>query len=118
MIVRPRPSLWELFSIWRLSVISRIAPQVALVFFVSAAVDGAWRHWPRAFSSFSVAPFTLLGIALSIFLGFRNNACYDRWWEARRQLGSLIGEVRNGPPPRRTAPTRSPPLLPAHRPPC
>lgn len=42
-----------------------------------------------------MAPFTLLGIALSIFLGFRNNACYDRWWEARRQLGALIGEMRS-----------------------
>ena len=95
MIVRTRPSLWELFGIWRLSVISRIAPQIGLVIAVAAAVVAAWRLWPRLFSNFSVAPFTLLGIALSIFLGFRNNACYDRWWEARRQLGGLIGEVRS-----------------------
>ncbi|WP_082125371.1 bestrophin family protein, partial [Silvibacterium bohemicum] len=33
--------------------------------------------------------------ALSIFLGFRNSACYDRWWEARRQLGSMVGEMRS-----------------------
>ena len=95
MIVRPRPHVWELFSIWRLSVISRIAPQIALVAAVSAVVDAMWRHWPQAFANVSIAPFTLLGIALSIFLGFRNNACYDRWWEARRQLGTLIGEVRS-----------------------
>jgi putative membrane protein len=38
---------------------------------------------------------SLLGIALSIFLGFRNNACYDRWWEARKQWGALIIELRS-----------------------
>lgn len=95
MIVHPRPRLWELFGIWRLSVISRIAPQIGLVIAVSVAVIVAWRLWPHSFGAFSVAPFTLLGIALSIFLGFRNNSCYDRWWEARRQLGGLIGEVRS-----------------------
>ncbi|MDP9628073.1 UNVERIFIED_ORG: putative membrane protein [Ensifer adhaerens] len=31
-----------------------------------------------------------MGIALSVFLGFRNNACYDRWWEARKDWGQLI----------------------------
>lgn len=36
------------------------------------------------------APFTLIGIALSIFLAFRNNASYERWWEARKLWGQLI----------------------------
>jgi hypothetical protein len=41
-----------------------------------------------------IGPFTLVGLALSIFLSFRNGACYDRWWEARRAWGSLIVELR------------------------
>jgi putative membrane protein len=49
---------------------------------------------PAQFHDVPPTPFTLLGIALSIFLGFRNNACYDRWWEARRQWGQLIAEAR------------------------
>lgn len=36
------------------------------------------------------APFTLIGIALSIFLAFRNNASYERWWEGRKLWGQLI----------------------------
>jgi putative membrane protein len=95
LIVRTRPQLWELFSIWRLSIVPRIAPQILLVAAFSAVVTWGWHHYPVVFHSFSVAPFTLLGIALSIFLGFRNNACYDRWWEARRQLGGLISEIRS-----------------------
>jgi putative membrane protein len=95
MIVRGRPKVWELLAIWRLSIIPRIAPQILLVAAVSAVWTWAAYRLPHGFRGSNVAPFTLLGIALSIFLGFRNNACYDRWWEARRQLGALISEVRS-----------------------
>ena len=95
MIVRPRPTLLELFGIWRLSVLSKIAPQIFGLAFFSACITALAHRWPASFRNFSVAPFTLLGIALSIFLGFRNNVSYERWWEARRQLGALIGECRS-----------------------
>ena len=95
MIVRPRPRVWELLGIFRLSIVPRIAPQIVSVLVFSVGVVWAERRLPEVFRGWSVAPFTLLGIALSIFLGFRNNACYDRWWEARRQLGALIGELRS-----------------------
>ena len=95
MIVRQRPKAWELFGIWRLSIVPRIAPQIAFIAVVSLVVVWVGERHPAVFRSFSVAPFTLLGIALSIFLGFRNNVSYDRWWEARRQLGALIGEARS-----------------------
>lgn len=39
-------------------------------------------------------PFTLIGLALAIFLGFRNNASYDRFWEGRKLWGELIGRTR------------------------
>ncbi|TIL70040.1 MAG: hypothetical protein E5Y81_17900, partial [Mesorhizobium sp.] len=34
-------------------------------------------------------------VALSIYLGFRNNAAYDRWWEARKLWGQLVFDIRN-----------------------
>lgn len=45
-------------------------------------------------ASVTLIPFSLMGLALSIFLGFRNNACYDRWWEARKLWGALINQSR------------------------
>lgn len=39
--------------------------------------------------------FSLLGVILSIFLVFRTNASYDRWWEARKQWGALVNNTRN-----------------------
>lgn len=29
------------------------------------------------------------------FLGFRNNACYDRWWEGRKLWGALVANTRH-----------------------
>ncbi len=36
-----------------------------------------------------------LGTALAIFLAFRNNTSYDRWWEARKLWGQLINSSRS-----------------------
>jgi putative membrane protein len=38
---------------------------------------------------------TLVGLALGLLLVFRTNASYDRFWEGRRQWGSIINETRN-----------------------
>ena len=39
--------------------------------------------------------FSLLGVMLSIFLVFRTNTAYDRWWEGRKQWGALVNHTRN-----------------------
>jgi putative membrane protein len=35
-------------------------------------------------------PFTLIGLPLAIFLGFRNNTAYDRYWEGRKLWGEMV----------------------------
>jgi putative membrane protein len=95
MIVRQRPKAWELPFIVRHSILLAIAPQILFVMLFSCAAVALEHRFPTPFRTWTVAPFTLLGTALSIFLGFRNNSCYDRWWEARRQLGSLVAETRS-----------------------
>lgn len=95
MIVRDRPSLLVLFFILRGSVLPMIFPQVLFVLILSAFVVWGHNDWPVLVPGFNSAPLALVGIALSIFLGFRNNACYDRWWEARRQWGEMIAVARN-----------------------
>ena len=37
----------------------------------------------------NTAPFAVFGVALSLFLGFRNNAACDRWSEARKPWSTL-----------------------------
>ncbi|MGQ0637126.1 MAG: bestrophin family protein [Planctomycetaceae bacterium] len=37
----------------------------------------------------------LIGVALGLLLVFRTNASYDRFWEGRKQWGSIVNECRN-----------------------
>ncbi|WP_298958370.1 bestrophin family protein [uncultured Methylobacterium sp.] len=95
MIVRPRPGLLALLFALRGSVLPQIAPRVVGVAAVACLSVAGERAWPEHFPmAAGVAPFTVLGLALSIFLSFRNSACYDRWWEARKAWGGLIVEMR------------------------
>jgi len=43
----------------------------------------------------STAAHSLLGIVLGLFLVFRTNSAYDRWWEGRRLWGGLVNSTRN-----------------------
>jgi putative membrane protein len=38
---------------------------------------------------------SLLGFAISMLLVFRTNTAYDRWWEGRKQWGTLVNTSRN-----------------------
>ncbi|WP_372741377.1 bestrophin family protein [Neptunomonas sp.] len=95
MIVRNKPNAFQLFFILRGSVVPLIYPQIIIVTLLGAGVAVTQHFHPSIFPSFTLAPFALLGVALSLFLGFRNNACYDRWWEARKQWGQLIVDSRS-----------------------
>jgi putative membrane protein len=95
MIVRPRTGLLKLFFVMRGSVVPRILPQIFGFALYGAAVVAAIKLLKLELGDAGVAPFALLGVALSVYLGFRNNAAYDRWWEARKLWGQLVFEIRN-----------------------
>ncbi|MBO9581791.1 MAG: bestrophin family protein [Sphingobium sp.] len=94
MIVRDRPRVHELLFALRGSIVPLIAPGVLVLMVFAAAM--VWLHDNLAlFPSIDGIGFTVFGIALSLFLGFRNNAAYDRWWEARRLWGGLLADMRS-----------------------
>jgi ion channel-forming bestrophin family protein len=39
-------------------------------------------------------PFSVLGIAVAFYLGFKNNSSYDRTWEARKIWGGIVNSSR------------------------
>ncbi|MBL7814359.1 MAG: hypothetical protein JNL70_05060 [Saprospiraceae bacterium] len=49
-------------------------------------------HLEKVSLPFSIA--AILGSALAIFLAFRNNNSYNRWWEARTIWGGIINNSR------------------------
>ena len=90
MIVRRRPSGWRLFFLLRGSVVPQIAPQIVATMTVAALVAYFHGVFFSRDLTFTPVPFTIIGLALSIFLGFRNTATYDRYWEGRRLWGDLV----------------------------
>lgn len=76
------------------SALSDIWMWVAGIALFGELVTTLHRQFDLSFLNLTTLPFTLIGLALSIFLGFRNNACYDRWWEARKLWGKLINTSR------------------------
>lgn len=66
-----------------------------LVFSVLVAV-GVWILHKTQVSSVTL-PFSsaaILGSALAIFIAFRNNSSYGRWWEARTLWGGIVNSSR------------------------
>jgi ion channel-forming bestrophin family protein len=94
MIVRPRLHWFRMLLVIRGSVLFDIAPQllVTTVFaLVVTACHGRVFTWtlPMTF-----VPFSLIGLTLAIFLGFRNNTSYARFSEARALWGTVLIESR------------------------
>jgi ion channel-forming bestrophin family protein len=94
MIVRDKPGIWELMF----SVRGSVLPHIRWTLFAMTAIATAMVFIDHHFLKLDYAnatPFALFGAALSLFLGFRNNAAYDRWWEARKLWGGLIVDIRS-----------------------
>lgn len=90
MIVRDRPSGLRLFLVMRGSILPTIWKSLAFTTLLAIAVTLTDGTIQGVKITVSAIPFTLMGLPLAIFLGFRNNAAYDRYWEGRKQWGELV----------------------------
>lgn len=94
MIVRPAQNWFRMLFVWDGSVLQSIIPQ--LVFMTLVGILAVTTHGRILGEKIplNTTPFTLCGVALTIFLAFRNNASYDRYWEARRMWGNVLISAR------------------------
>ncbi|MED5608704.1 MULTISPECIES: bestrophin family protein [unclassified Pseudomonas] len=95
MIVQPQPDMLRVLFTLKGSIAKRIAFRSLMVTLLAALIVLVEEHHPAFFARVNATPFTLLGLSLSIFMSFRNNACYDRWWEGRKTWGSIVIEMRS-----------------------
>ena len=95
MIVRDQLNVFKLLFSWRGTILPKVLPPLGVVMLISTIIGGLsysdYFHPPEL----PLVGFTLIGVVLSIFLGFKNTACYDRWWEARKMWGILIANSRH-----------------------
>ncbi len=94
MIINPSTSHLRLFFTLRGSILLQVLPQISGVMAWSAGVVALHQWAPDWCPSFNGTALSLIGIALSVFMGSRNSICYERWWEGRRQFGALVSHAR------------------------
>jgi ion channel-forming bestrophin family protein len=62
---------------------------------LSVGVTVLYLRVPAVHYSLTSTPFVMIGVPLGIFLGFRNNTAYDRFWEGRKLWGGLVNTCRS-----------------------
>lgn len=95
MIIRKKEHWFKMLFVWHGSVLPALLPRLSLLFLLSLGIA----YLQGAIFSFKVplnpAPLTLFGFVLALFLGFRNNVSYDRFWEGRKLWGALLNIARS-----------------------
>lgn len=95
MIVRDKSNSFKLLFAWRGTVLPKVLPTIlgimVLSFIAGFVAQFQWYY----VTTVPAVGFTMFGVVISIFLGFRNNACYDRWWEGRKLWGALVANTRH-----------------------
>ncbi|XNM62319.1 bestrophin family ion channel [Escherichia coli] len=71
MIVRPQQHWLCCIFVWHGSVLSKISSRLLLNFLFSIAVIFMPPWYTHLGIKFTLAPFSILGVAIAIFLGFR-----------------------------------------------
>ena len=80
---------FSLFKVWQY-----IKSPMYLVLVWSFAVWVFFYFFGWDFLTLNFAPVGILGSALAIFVAFRNNSSYARWWEARTIWGGIVNSSR------------------------
>jgi len=95
MIVRDKSNSFSLLFAWHGTILPKVLPALGLVIFLSGLLVYLRQAHFFSFPAVPAIGFTIFGVILSIFLSFRNTACYDRWWEGRKLWGALIATTRH-----------------------
>jgi len=89
------PSVRVLLFSLKGSIIPTIWRRVVFTMLISSVVAATHGTLYEFKMVLTATPFTLWGLTLAIFLGFRNTVAYQRFWEARSLWGELLIVSRN-----------------------
>ena len=64
---------------------------------LATVVTVAYAAYAAGFTQISIPwlPVSMVGVAVAFYLGFKNNASYDRTWEARKIYGAIVNASRS-----------------------
>ncbi len=76
--------------VWHGSVLSKILFRLSLNLMMSVVAILCYQWYEQLGIKLTLGPFSLLGVSIAIFLGFRNSVSYSRFTEARQLWGNLL----------------------------
>lgn len=89
------PKTWlAIFENYGKHVVRTLRPALIFMLLYSTALYFLV-HWQGWHFISTLVMHQLMGIVLGLFLVFRTNTAYDRWWEGRRLWGSMVNNTRN-----------------------
>jgi len=98
-MVNYNPKVWFslIFHAYSRSVMRTLTPALIIITLFTTGVCylllEVLRFHESDFHS-TITMHSLLGIVLGLFLVFRTNSSYDRWWEGRKLWGSMMNNTR------------------------
>lgn len=95
MIVKQKLLWIQLLFRIRGSTLRETWPRILVATVIAIAVTYLEIHYDIERYTLTTTPFTITGFVLGIFLGFRNNAAYERYWEGRKLWGALVNTARS-----------------------
>jgi len=69
--------------------------KAVVVFLVFSAAISVLHYWVYPPARIPALPLAVVGGALGIFVSFRTNSAYARWWEGRQLWGRLVNASRH-----------------------
>lgn len=69
--------------------------RTAFFLLAGLAVTASVEVWELTYLELPTLPLSVVGAAIGIFVSFRTNQAYDRWWEGRKLWGRIINESRH-----------------------
>ncbi|MCZ8020689.1 MAG: bestrophin family ion channel [Cyclobacteriaceae bacterium] len=98
-MIKYNPKVWVslIFHSYSKQVMRTLMPALLLTVLFSALVAFVFHFFAIDNAQFpaTIGMHSLLGIVLGLFLVFRTNSAYDRWWEGRKLWGSMVNSTRN-----------------------
>jgi len=95
MIIRPHRHWFVRLFAWHGSVLPGIWFRLTLNLMMSVIAILCLDWYETLGIKLTLAPFSLLGVSIAVFLGFRNSVCFARYIEARQFWGNLLIACRN-----------------------
>lgn len=95
MILKSEITLAQIFFSFRTSILTKVWPRVLGTSVFAIVVTLIEMQMDRPHYTLTTIPFSLIGVALGIFLGFRTNVSYARFWEGRQLWGRMVNVTRS-----------------------